>query len=251
MEEAFEREHVSNAEEFVPDSATVVAWEVRSHLLRLQQSEIGSAQAEQARELANKAFNEVVTLTEPRLFASAMQRTGGDREAVGEILQETYIRSYRGLTKFRGDCQVETWLHSIMYRQLSTYYSKQSKRIGHMALGHFEVSEEGDSVSIFELAGRTQSADLGLDEPEAFLEREEMRESIMYEIEHLSPKLGEVVKLHHFYGLTHEKIAEKLGISVSASKIRLHRALIKLKSSDRLKLLFGKESADDTSESSS
>jgi len=251
MSEVFEEGIFSGTQEFIPDTATEIAWEARSHLLRLQQSEVDSVQAEQAKEFANKAFGDVVTLTEPRLFASAMQRTGGDSEAVAEILQETYIRSYRGLTKFRGDCQIETWLHSIMFRQLSTYYKKQSKRIGNLALGHIEVSEEGDSISVFELASQTQSADLGLDEPETYLEREEIRESIMNEIEHLSPKLGEVVKLHYFYGLTHDKVAEKLGISVSASKVRLHRAINKLRSSERLKSLFGKEPADNISEGSS
>ena len=251
MRKTFERETSPVVEEFAPNSATEAAWEARSHLLRFRESEIGSTQAEQARELANRAFGEVVTLTEPQLFASAMQRTSGDSEAVSEILQETYLRSYKGLAKFRGDCQVETWLHSIMFRQLSSYYKDKSKRLGHMVIGNFEDSREDDSVSIFEIISRTKAADLDIDNPGIAVEREEIRGAVIDEIEQLPPKLGEVVKLRYLYEMTHEKIAEVLQISVPASKVRLHRALGKLKSSNKLRSLFGKGSADDTFDSDS
>ena len=40
----------------------------------------------------------------------------------------------------------------------------------------------------------------------------------------MAPKLRAVVVLRDIYDLTHEDIADQLGISVSASKVRLHRA---------------------------
>ena len=43
-------------------------------------------------------------------------------------------------------------------------------------------------------------------------------------LDELPPKLRSVVVLKDVYGLSHEAIAEELGISVSAAKVRLHRA---------------------------
>ena len=45
----------------------------------------------------------------------------------------------------------------------------------------------------------------------------------------LPPKLRAVVVLKDVYGLPHEAIAEELGISVSAAKVRLHRGRKKLR----------------------
>ena len=43
-------------------------------------------------------------------------------------------------------------------------------------------------------------------------------------VDELPPKLRAVVVLRDVYGLPHEAIAEELGISLSAAKVRLHRA---------------------------
>ena len=45
----------------------------------------------------------------------------------------------------------------------------------------------------------------------------------------LPPKLRAVVVLKDVYGLGHEAIAEELGISVSAAKVRLHRGRRRLR----------------------
>src|SRR5205085_9240536 len=48
-------------------------------------------------------------------------------------------------------------------------------------------------------------------------------------LEHLAPKLRVLVVLKDVYGLTHEEIAEELGISVAAAKVRLHRGRKRLR----------------------
>jgi RNA polymerase sigma-70 factor (ECF subfamily) len=48
-------------------------------------------------------------------------------------------------------------------------------------------------------------------------------------MEHLPPKLRVLVVLKDVYGLSHEEIAEELGISVSAAKVRLHRGRKRLR----------------------
>jgi RNA polymerase sigma-70 factor, ECF subfamily len=48
-------------------------------------------------------------------------------------------------------------------------------------------------------------------------------------VEQLPAKLRSVVVLKDVYGLSHEAIAEELGISVAAAKVRLHRGRKKLR----------------------
>jgi RNA polymerase sigma-70 factor (ECF subfamily) len=48
-------------------------------------------------------------------------------------------------------------------------------------------------------------------------------------VEHLPPKLRALVVLKDVYGLSHEEIAEELGISVAAAKVRLHRGRKRLR----------------------
>ena len=48
-------------------------------------------------------------------------------------------------------------------------------------------------------------------------------------VDELPPKLRAVVVLRDVYGLPHEAIAEELGISVSAAKVRLHRGRRRLR----------------------
>ena len=48
-------------------------------------------------------------------------------------------------------------------------------------------------------------------------------------VEQLPPKLRVLVVLKDVYGLSHEEIAEELGISVAAAKVRLHRGRKRLR----------------------
>jgi RNA polymerase sigma-70 factor (ECF subfamily) len=61
-------------------------------------------------------------------------------------------------------------------------------------------------------------------------------------LEHLPPKLRILVVLKDVYGLSHEEIAQELGISVAAAKVRLHRGR------KRLRDLVYEEPSDDGKE---
>ncbi len=39
----------------------------------------------------------------------------GDRDRMDDVLQEAYMKAYRGLPKFRGEAAVGTWLYRIAY----------------------------------------------------------------------------------------------------------------------------------------
>lgn len=61
-------------------------------------------------------FTEIVHATKP-IVLSAIRKTlpGRFHHAIDDIVQETYLRAYRGLVKnrFRGDSAMSTWLYTI------------------------------------------------------------------------------------------------------------------------------------------
>jgi RNA polymerase sigma-70 factor (ECF subfamily) len=65
---------------------------------------------------------------------------------------------------------------------------------------------------------------------DALLEQGEMSACVQRYIEELPDSQRAVILLHDLEGMTNPEIAEMLGCSVGAVKIRLHRARAKLKS---------------------
>ena len=66
-------------------------------------------------------------------------------------------------------------------------------------------------------------------QPESAAEAAALLDRLSGALDELPPKLRVLVVLKDVYGLSHEEIAEELGISVSAAKVRLHRGRRRLR----------------------
>src|SRR5512147_2208015 len=58
------------------------------------------------------AFEEIVKRFQARVFRLAFRLTGNESDAA-DVLQETFLRAYRGLRSFRGASRFGTWLYRI------------------------------------------------------------------------------------------------------------------------------------------
>jgi RNA polymerase sigma-70 factor (ECF subfamily) len=61
------------------------------------------------------AFTEVVRRHDDRLRGLAYKLLGGDRHRMDDVLQDAYLRAYRGLGTFRRDAHLGSWLYRIVY----------------------------------------------------------------------------------------------------------------------------------------
>ena len=154
-----------------------------------------------------RAFDELVRQTYEDTYTLAYRLTGNQEDA-RDVVQETYLRAWKGLKRFRGDAQLSTWLYRIT---ANASYSLMKKRKKHR---HEPLVEE-----LTEVAETSSSVD-----PQAVTDASLLRDEVARAVEHLAPKLRAVVVLRDVYGLSHEEIGEELGISISAAKVRLHRA---------------------------
>lgn len=166
---------------------------------------------EVARTGDHAAFDELVRRTHADTFALA-RRLVSDPDDALDVTQEAYLRAFRSLRKFRGDAQFSTWLYRITANCAATQLGRR-RRHQHEALDEeatvYDTTPEHDPAAVADAA--------------------HLRERLEDAIADLPPRLRAVVVLRDIYDMNHAEIAEELGISESAAKVRLHRARRKLR----------------------
>lgn len=158
-----------------------------------------------------EAFDELVRLTHRDAFGLALRLTGNEEDA-RDVVQDAYLRAYRSLGRFRGDARFSTWLYRIVANCSSTHTAKR-RRYRHDQLPADDLVVDARPES----------------DPAAQAEAASLRRALDAAIADLPPRLRSVVVLRDVYDLSHDAIAEELGISVSAAKVRLHRARRRLR----------------------
>jgi RNA polymerase sigma-70 factor (ECF subfamily) len=160
-----------------------------------------------------QAFDELVKATYTEMYTLAHRLTG-DEEDARDVVQEAYLRAFRGLGKFRGEASFTTWMYRITANCSSTMLGRRTK--------HRHEPLTDDAIIPDDHADR---------DPAATADATALREQLTEALSELPPRLRAVVVLRDIYDLPHEAIAAELGISESAAKVRLHRARRKLRDS--------------------
>ncbi len=158
-----------------------------------------------------EAFDELVRRTFVETFTLARRLTGNEEDG-RDVVQEAYLRAWKGIGKFRGDAAFSTWLYRITANSASTHVHRRRR---HRAEPFAEGFEPVDAHAEEQISQGAESA--------------ETLERISLALDDLPPKLRSVVVLKDVYDLSHDDIAGELGITVSAAKVRLHRARRKLR----------------------
>ena len=156
------------------------------------------------------AFEELVELTDRQVYTLAY-RLVGDRHEAEDVAQEAYLRVYRSLRSFRGDSRFETWLHRVVANTALNHMRSKS-RFG-------DLADEPDRI--LRLA-ESEPDSAALD---AIPEQAELSAALSQ----LPHAQRVAVVLKDVYGFTTAEIAERLGTSEGAIKLRLHRGRRNLK----------------------
>jgi RNA polymerase sigma-70 factor (ECF subfamily) len=164
-----------------------------------------------ARDGDPEALDALVRATYADAYTLAYRLTGNADDA-RDVVQEAYLRAHRGLPRFRGDAQFTTWLYRITANCASTAVRKRRRT-------HTEPLPDDapvvDRRPDFDPEGRATSA--------------EDRTMVAAALTTLPTRLRQVIVLRDIYDLPHRAIAQELGISEAAAKVRLHRARRRLK----------------------
>jgi RNA polymerase sigma-70 factor (ECF subfamily) len=158
-----------------------------------------------------QAFDELVRRTFVDTFTLARRLTGNEEDA-RDVVQEAYLRAWKGIGKFRGEAAFSTWLYRITANAAASSLQRGRRHRAEPFADDFEPIDTAAEQMVSQGAESAETLD-----------------HIAAALDDLPAKLRSVVVLKDVYGLSHEAIADELGISVSAAKVRLHRARRKLR----------------------
>ena len=127
-----------------------------------------------------------------------------DLSLAEDAVQETFIKAYRALPSFRGECSTKTWLMRIA----------------------INVCRDMQRGSWLKHISRTVTLDQLAEPSESFSED---AVAVNMEIARLPVKLREAVLLYYYQNMKIEEVADALGIGISSASERLKRAKEKLR----------------------
>jgi RNA polymerase sigma-70 factor, ECF subfamily len=152
------------------------------------------------------ACNELFTRYNRRIFNTAY-RILGEEASAEDALQETLLNVYRGISSFRGDSKVSTWISRITINVCLGMLRKGKNR-------QFVELEDESAMNL--PAEPTPFTD-----PLAHTSLEELRSLVQETFNRMSDKQGIVVRLHDMEGHTIQEIAEIIGCPIGTVKSRL------------------------------
>lgn len=168
---------------------------------------------EAARQGDRDAVDTLVRRYQVRIFNFARALTAVDADAE-DLAQETFIRAFRGLPRFRGESSFKNWLYSIATNAARTH---RGKRVRQSAVWDDRI--ETDDMPEHHLADRAESA-------EATAIR---RQALDRALSALPKDQRVAVVLHDVEGLEYQEIATVLAVPIGTVMSRIFRARKRLR----------------------
>ena len=159
-----------------------------------------------------RAFDLLVLKYQSRMHA-IVGRFVRDNDEVADVVQESFIKAYRALPKFRGESQFYTWLYRIAVNTAKNYLVARSRR---------PPGSDIDAMDAEYYDGSDDLKDLGT--PENNLFRDELAALIHKTISDLPEDLRTAVTLREFEGLSYDEIATIMDCPVGTVRSRIFRA---------------------------
>jgi len=170
------------------------------------------------------AFEELIRRHDREILRLAFHMLG-DREKAREVFQETFLKAYRSLNRFRFESSFYTWIYRIATNVGLDYLRKRQTL-------KEEISYESDSEANPDRPALkdTLAATTYYSNPERRLYGKEVGEKIQEALKTLSEKERLVFELRHYQGLRLKMIGEIMGSTEETAKNYLFRATQKLRS---------------------
>lgn len=151
----------------------------------------------------------------PQLYSAALRMTRNPADAE-DLVQETYLKAFRGFDRFEEGTNLRAWLYRILTNTFINLYRSKKRRPTETEL------DEGEDLYLYrrlgglEAARATRSAE---DELMDFFTDAEVKDAI----ESLPEQYRIVVLLCDVEGFSYKEIAEWLDIPIGTVMSRLHR----------------------------
>jgi RNA polymerase sigma-70 factor (ECF subfamily) len=141
-----------------------------------------------------------------------------NREDAEEVAQDTFLRIFKALPKFRGDAEFSTWMYRIVINLSRNKLRWNKIRGGGLSISLDAPVEnaKGDGELTIELPDERMTPD-----QESLYN--ELKEKTSKAMNQLQDSYREAVTLRNVQGLSYEEIADILGCKVGTIKSRIAR----------------------------
>jgi len=165
--------------------------------------------------MEKKEFEELYKRYAPVLYRTAYRMVKNDADAL-DVVQEAFIRIYNGLSKFRNESHIQTWMYRIVMNLCYDYFRKR-KKITFVSEQELFDPEAGQE-SLQNISNR--------DADEISQMR---RQTLQRALEHLTVRQRTVFNLRIYEELSYEEIAKIMKIKVGTAKATFFQSVEKIK----------------------
>ena len=159
-----------------------------------------------------QAFDLLVQKYQFRIIKLVTRYVHDPAEAM-DVAQESFIKAFRALEKFRGDSAFYTWLYRIAINTAKNQVVAQAKR---------GIEYDVEVIDIENTLTKFQLKEFGT--PERILLKDEIEAAVQLVIEQLPKDLRTAITLREREGLSYEEIAGVMSCPVGTVRSRIFRA---------------------------
>lgn len=175
-------------------------------------SNVDAELIEQVRMGDKQAFDLLVQKYQFKILKLVNRYVKDPSEAM-DVAQESFIKAYRALDKFRGESAFYTWLYRIAINTAKNHVVSQSRRMIEASVEIVDMEHTLTKLNV-----RDYSA------PEKILLDVEIEDVINEVIQHLPKELRTAITLRELEGMSYEEIAGVMACPVGTVRSRIFRA---------------------------
>ncbi|MCS5711076.1 RNA polymerase sigma factor RpoE [Candidatus Berkiella aquae] len=167
---------------------------------------------EQVRLGDKQAFDLLVIKYQFKILKLVNRYVNDPSEAM-DVAQESFIKAYRALDKFRGDSAFYTWLYRIAINTAKNHVVSQSRRMIEADVETVDMEQTLTKANLKEYSA-----------PEKLLLDDEIEHAVYEVIAHLPKELRTAITLRELEGMSYEEIAGIMACPVGTVRSRIFRA---------------------------
>lgn len=168
------------------------------------------------------AFEQFVAERTGEIYALLFRLTS-DAEEARDLTQETFLRAFQGIQRFRGDADLKTWIYRIAINQARNRWRWWRRRRKDATVSLDAPIGDGDQT-----IGSTLKNVDAID-PEQVALAHEREDQLREALQNLRRSYREAVVLRDVEGFSYEEIAATLQINIGTVKSRLSRGRLELR----------------------
>jgi RNA polymerase sigma-70 factor, ECF subfamily len=187
---------------------------------RIREAEEDRALIARAQQNDVAAFRQLVERHQRRAFAIALGLVRDENDA-RELVQDAFLRVYRGLPSFQNNSSFFTWLYRIITNLSIDLIRKPGRQLADIDESRFEADEGKEAE--FPLLSRIDGSD-----PADVVRRREIAARVQTALDALPPYHRGVIVMREIEGLSYEEMAQAMNVSKGTIMSRLFHARQKL-----------------------